>query len=100
MERRVAVLKERLFGNQKRDRANDAGPVSIARRINVGSGGLRSSLYGPTATHREMFSIGKREFAKLKRELDTLVENELPELERKLDEAGLAWTPGRGVPGN
>ena len=47
-----------------------------------------------------MFSIGKREFANLKRELDVLVENELPELERKLDKACLAWTPGRGVPGN
>ncbi len=100
MERQVASMKLRLFGDPKRGMANDRGPVSISRRINTGGGGLRSSLYGPTATHRAIFSIGKREFAKLRRELDLLVEKELPTLESKLDEAGLPWTPGRGVPGN
>ena len=28
-----------------------------------------------------------------------LVEQELPALERKLEAAGVPWTPGRGVPG-
>ena len=91
-------MKERLSGNEKRGMANDAGPVSISRRFRVAGGGLRS-LYGLTKTQREAFSIAKRQFAELKRELELLVDKELPTLERELDEAGLPWTPGRGVPG-
>ena len=98
MERQVAAMKERLSGNQQRGMANDAGPVSISSRFRVAGGGFRS-LYGLTKTQREAFSIAKRQFAELKRELELLVDKELPKLERKLDEAGLPWTPGRSVPG-
>ena len=48
--------------------------------------------------HREMYSTAKLAFAELKSELNQLVESELPDLERRLDAAGLPWTPGRGVP--
>jgi hypothetical protein len=49
--------------------------------------------------HREVFAIAKRELADLKRDLNRLVETDLPALERRLDEAGVPWTPGRAVPG-
>ncbi len=64
----------------------------------MAGGGLRS-LYGPTKTQLEAYSIAKRQYAELKRGLGLLVEKGLPDLERKLDDAGLPWTPGRGVPG-
>ena len=96
MARRVADLQLDLSGDQRRDLANDPGPVSIASRLGAGRG---RSLYGPTATQRESFEIGKRRFAAWKQQLEQLVETELPALERRLEEAGLPWTPGRGVPG-
>ena len=99
MELRVADMQEALSGNEQRDMANDPGPVSISDRLGVVGNGTRFSLYGPTTAHREVYSMAEREFAELKRKLDRLVETELPELERQLDEAGLPWTPGRGVPG-
>ena len=49
--------------------------------------------------HREVYSAAKQEFAEWKLGLDLIVETELPEIERRLDEAGAPWTPGRGVPG-
>jgi hypothetical protein len=100
LEDRVASMQERLSGNEQRDRANDQGPVSISRRLRVVQFGTSFSLYGPTATHREVYSIAKQEFAELKHELNQLVETGLPALERRLEEAGVPWTPGRGVPGN
>ncbi|MEO1009286.1 MAG: glycosyl hydrolase [Planctomycetota bacterium] len=99
MARRVADMQERLSGNERRGLANDQGPVSISRRLSVAQFGTQYALHGPTPTHRESYDIARRTFADLKAELDRLVTRELPELERRLDEAGLPWTPGRAVPG-
>jgi len=99
LERRVADMQEKLSGNPRRAMANDPGPVSISQRLNVVELGTQYSLHGPTATHRESLDIARREFAALKEELNQLVLTELPALERRLDEAGVPWTPGRPVPG-
>jgi hypothetical protein len=79
--------------------ANDPGPVSISARLSAVGLGADYALSGPTAMHREVFAIAKRELADLKRDLNRLVETDLPALERRLDEAGVPWTPGRAVPG-
>ena len=99
LEQRVADMQERLSGNPRRAMANDQGPVSIARRLSVVELGTQYSVHGPTATHRESLDIARRAFAELKEELNRLVQTELPALERRLDEAGVPWTPGRAVPG-
>lgn len=100
MERRVADLQEKLSGNKARDFANDPGPVSISARLSVVGMGLRMTFHGPTDTHREVYAIAKREYDEFKDQLSQIVDTELPELERRLDEAGLPWTPGRSIPGN
>ncbi|MEM9065185.1 MAG: glycosyl hydrolase [Planctomycetota bacterium] len=99
MARRVADLQERLSGNARRGMANDQGPVSISRRLSVVSLGTDFSVHGPTATHRQALAIAREQFAELKEDLDRLTRVELPALERRLDAAGLPWTPGRSVPG-
>jgi photosystem II stability/assembly factor-like uncharacterized protein len=99
LEARVADMQERLAGNPRRDMANDPGPVSINQRISVVELGTEYALHGPTPMHREVYAIARRAFAELASELNELVEDDLPALERALDEAGLPWTPGRPVPG-
>ncbi|HXV75807.1 MAG TPA: hypothetical protein VD788_05755 [Candidatus Polarisedimenticolaceae bacterium] len=99
LEQRLFEIRERLAGNERRQVYGDPGPVSIARRLQVASVGTRVSTYGPTPTHIESLAIAERQFAELRRDLDRLVDVELPELERRLDEAGVPWTPGRRVPG-
>jgi hypothetical protein len=100
MEKRIAAMGERLSGNSRRGRANDPGPVSISRRLGVVGMGIRMSLQGPTTQHRNVYDSAKADFGTVKSELSRLVETELPALERRLDEAGLPWTPGRGIPGD
>ncbi|UCC31983.1 MAG: hypothetical protein JSU86_06825, partial [Phycisphaerales bacterium] len=100
MERRIAAMRETLEGSRQRSEASDPGPVSINRRLNVVRGSVGSTLHGPTAMHREAYSIAKRQVVGLKKELDQLVETELPDLERRLDESGVPWTPGRNIPGD
>ncbi len=100
LERRVADMQERLSGNPRRGMANDQGPVSISRRLSVVELGTSYTTHGPTPTHLESFGIAARALAELKNELNELVRVRLPRVERRLDEAGLPWTPGRAVPGN
>ncbi len=99
MARRVADMQERLSGTPKRNMANDPGPVSISRRLSVVGFGTTYALHGPTPTHRESLDIARRGFAELKDQLDQLVLIELPDLEQRLEAAGVPWTPGRAVPG-
>lgn len=99
MEQQVADMQERLSGNPRRGLANDQGPVSISRRLSVVQLGTQYALHGPTQTHLESFEIASEAFGELKAELDRLVLTEIPSLERRLDDAGVPWTPGRAVPG-
>ncbi len=99
LEARLRDIEERISGNRARGLAGDPGPVSITRRLGVVAIGNRLSTHGPTATHRESFAIARDLFGELRGALDRLIREELPALERKLEAAGVPWTPGRGVPG-
>ncbi|OGF14207.1 MAG: glycosyl hydrolase [Candidatus Eisenbacteria bacterium RBG_16_71_46] len=98
LKRRLSALEERLSGNRQRRTYGDDGPVSIAERLRVARLGNESSTYGPTPTHRMSFEIAQQSFAELRRDLDRLIEEDLVALEKRLDAAGVPWTPGRRVP--
>ncbi|MFQ5526627.1 MAG: glycosyl hydrolase [Thermoanaerobaculia bacterium] len=97
--RQVKDLQLELNGSETRDNAGDPGPVSIERRMTVAWMGNMLSTYGPTPTHKRQFEIAKEQFAALNATLNQLLETDLPALEDSLDDAGVPWTPGRGVPG-
>lgn len=96
---RIEQWHEVLRGNTRRSRYNDAEPVSINFRLSVVRSAVRGSTYGPTAMHREQFEIARADLSELQDGLDAIVGQELPALEDALERAGVAWTPGRGVPG-
>lgn len=96
LERRVAEAKLALSGSEARAAMNDPGPVSVERRLSVAAMGNRFSTYGPTPTHRASLAVARSRLAELQRELRRIVGDDLPALERRLDLAGVPWTPGRG----
>ena len=97
MERNFLDLRERLMGNRTRRAMGDHGPVSVERRINVVVIGAALSTYGPTPTHLRSLEIAREELALILTELERLAGTDLPALEKRLDAAGVPWTPGRGV---
>jgi hypothetical protein len=60
--------------------------------------GTFRSTYGPLATHERMVEIAEAEFEPVKTAIRRIGDTDLPALRRGLDEAGVPWTPGRGVP--
>jgi photosystem II stability/assembly factor-like uncharacterized protein len=98
LDRRLDGFRLTLQGSRQRRMKGDPGPVSISRRLQVASMGTRMSTYGPTPTHLASVEIAEEEFAGLRKELEQLIDVDLPALEKKLDAAGVPWTPGRSVP--
>ncbi len=95
LEKRLEQLTERMRGNPRRGRYNDAQPVSVGQRLRtVQSGGINST-YGPTPMHLEQYKFAKVQFDGVREDLSVILDDELPALESALDEAGVPWTTGR-----
>jgi photosystem II stability/assembly factor-like uncharacterized protein len=99
LELELLEMQDRINGNVARDLYGDPGPVSVKRRIEVAMMGTFRSSYGPTPTHVRSLEIARTEFGEVKTRLQQIHDSELPALRKQLDEAGVPWTPGRGVPG-
>ncbi len=96
---RLYEVRELLDGNRQKGRMGEPDAPSITRRLFVVITGNRFSTYGPTPHHRRNFEIASEELAEVRKRLAQLINVDLEALERKLEAAGVPWTPGRSVPG-
>ncbi len=92
-------LQQMLSGNKTRSLYSDEGPVSISARLQTAIMGTFRSTYGPTPTHLRSLEIAESQFTKAKAGIERINDEQLPALRKQLDQAGVPWTPGRGVPG-
>ena len=99
LELEVMKLQLQLSGDERRDLALETGPVSIQQRTNVVQLGTLFSTYGPTPTHQRSLEIGEQGITTIKTALDRIFGTDMPALRKAMDDAGVPWTPGRGVPG-
>jgi photosystem II stability/assembly factor-like uncharacterized protein len=98
LERRLADLQLELRGSEVKADFNEPARPSILERIGTAYLGVRFSDYGPTPTHRRTLEIAKGQLVTLRDALAQLVDEDLPALETRAEEAGVPWSPGRGVP--
>lgn len=98
LELRLTDLRERINGDPTKSRRSEPAMDGIMDRINQIVRGHWSTTSPPTETHKKNYDIAAEEFATILEELRTLIEADLPALEKELEEAGAPWTPGRGVP--
>ena len=97
LERQLHDIELAFSGSSRRDDAGDPGPVSIQRRLSVASMGTSWSTYGPSPSHRDSLAIGLKKMITLAEQLEQLRLNVMPALEQALDQAGVPWSPGRGI---
>jgi hypothetical protein len=98
LELELLALQEKLSGSPTRDLYNDTAEVSISGRMQTASMGTFRSTYGPTPMIQRQYEIAAESFVEVRTRLQQIKNSELPALRRQLDEAGVPWTPGRGVP--
>jgi photosystem II stability/assembly factor-like uncharacterized protein len=91
--------RQALNGERGRWRmGNEGESVSISTRAQTAASGLASPTYGPTDSHRRSYEIAVEELRELQGALRIIIDEELPSLEERLEEAGVPWTPGRKIP--
>ena len=95
MRRTIAEIELELTGDAIRGRLREPATPSILDRVSGVVFGHWDTRGGPTTTHRDQLEIADAAYEQLAPRLRTLIETELPEIERALDQAGAPWTPGR-----
>lgn len=98
LEQELFSIEEALDGNQSKDVVGEPDVHRVNSRLSAVSSGTRQSTYGPTATHERSLAIAEEELGALRTRLNALLEERLPDLERRLQEAGAPWAPGQLVP--
>jgi photosystem II stability/assembly factor-like uncharacterized protein len=87
-------LREALEGSEAKDEIGERDPPTPDDRLDVGEDGL-DTTYGPTELHRRTVEAGRNELAAIRRQIDRLVGEVVPELERALEGTGAPPVEGR-----
>ncbi len=87
---------DRILHELRGTRPNsDIPPPSISNRVNTATQRFRFSTGRPTQTQTEQFNLAAEEFRPVLARLRTIVDDELPKIEKALERAGAPLTPGR-----
>jgi hypothetical protein len=98
LEIRLLDIMEKFNGDPTKSRRNESAAPGINSRLRTMMFGAMGSTEGPTGTHRRQFEIAAELYQEVVGDLRMLVEDDIPALHEKLDEAGAPWTPGRKIP--
>jgi hypothetical protein len=98
LEQALLALDEQLNGNRSKRQVGESRKPTISRRQNAASNGTFSSTYGPTPNLRRSLEIAATEFKELKKELEKILDQELPRVEQALRDAGAPWIEGQAIP--
>jgi hypothetical protein len=95
LKKRLAAILVELQGDRALGSRSVPTPVAISERANTISSELLNSLGRQTATHEQQLQIASELFAAQRSALKTLVESDVPPMERELERLGAPYTPGR-----
>ncbi|MBU6412362.1 MAG: glycosyl hydrolase [Planctomycetes bacterium] len=92
---KVQAIRDALSGDPTFGKRMVAETPSISERVMGAVSGLAYTTQPPTGTQREQYEIAAADFEAQLAALKSVIETELPAIERKLEQAGAPWTPGR-----
>jgi photosystem II stability/assembly factor-like uncharacterized protein len=91
-------LDENLSGNRTKQEVGEKRNPTIISRLRMASSGTFSSTYGPTETLKRNLEIAGNDFRVLKTELEFILNDRLPQLEKDIIDAGAPWMEGQPIP--
>ena len=97
IEDQVRAVQQKLYGDRIAATLDMDRPPSISNRVGQMMYEQFYSTAAPTKTHRDNFTIAKAAFEPVLREINSIVEGPLQNLQEKLEEMGAPYTPGRKV---
>jgi hypothetical protein len=98
LKQELFVLDELLNGNRSKKEIGEKYKPTIAYRLNQVSYGNSYSTYGPTEMQKRNLEIAGTQFQDLKKALDIIMNEILPQIEKALIDAGAPWIDGQPIP--
>jgi len=95
LEKKLAEFQRQMFGDRTLSQLDLDTEPAIARRINSVIYEQWGSTSAPTQTQKDSYQIVLDEFAPIYQALKKIIEEDIKNIEKKLDEAGAPYTPGR-----
>jgi hypothetical protein len=91
-------LDEQMNANRSKRQVGEKRAPTFKDRLNFTTSSIRYSTYGPTPSQERSLKIAKQEFETFKTELDDVVLQQLPALEKDIQTAGAPWLEGQEIP--
>jgi hypothetical protein len=92
---RLAAIKSDMNGDPTLGKRYEPAPRSISERVTRLIDGLMYVTSPPTGTQNTEYTYAAQAFEAALADLRTLVQTDLPAIERTLESLGAPWTPGR-----
>ena len=93
----LKMVRRQLNGDGEKTKLDIDQIPSPSGRIGMILYEQKNTTSAPTQTHRESYKIAKEEFESLIDSIRKLANEDVPALEKMLEEAGAPYTPGRGL---
>ncbi len=97
IRKKINQYDKMLNGNPIKEEIGERNDPTISNRLRVASRAL-STTYGPTELHRESLKIARLELNEITPLVQQLDEEDMPALERKLQQAGAPYIEGQAIP--
>lgn len=94
-DQQLKILNRKLNGDRSLSKRDFETPPSITGRIYTIVYGLWSSTSAPTQTQITSLGIARDQFGEVYDQIKTITQQDIPGIEKSLEEAGAQWTPGR-----
>ena len=91
-------LDATMNGNRSKKEVGANEDPTVGDRLGVAQTGNWASTYGPTPLHLENFEIAQEQFAVIQADLNILLDEKIPAMEKALEEAGAPWIEGQALP--
>jgi hypothetical protein len=94
-EKKLRAVLIALEGDRVLRARNENTPLSVSDRLGEIYGDQYFTLAAPTKTHQRLYEETAEDLAAEVGKLRAIVDKDVKELEKRLDEAGAPYTPGR-----
>lgn len=97
-KKELDAIDYQLNGNPAKNAIGERTHQTVNNYLSVAMTGSSRSTYGPTPLLRESLENAKTLFAPIQQQLDKIYQKDLPELAKKLQQAGAPWIEGLPIP--
>ena len=98
LKQELLVIDEKMNGNRSKNEVVEKNNPTVLSRLSITAWGSSESTYGPTENLKRNLDIAGSEFVELKKELDNIINVQLPVVEKALMDAGAPWVVGQPIP--